>query len=162
MADTRWLSDGEQEVWRAFVTMLGALNDQLDRQLQHDSNMPYTYYEILVVLSQTPDRQMRMSELAGLRGSSRSRLSHAVSRLEEAGWVERRDCPTDKRGSLAVLTDTGFAALAAAAPGHVTAVREKLFDRLTPEQVRVLGEISVAVLEGLDPDKTLPGCQETC
>ncbi|CRK58137.1 Transcriptional regulator, MarR family [Alloactinosynnema sp. L-07] len=157
MADTRWLSDGEQEIWRAFVTMLSALNDQLDRQLQRDSTMPYTYYEILVVLSHAPGRQMRMSELAGLRGSSRSRLSHAVSRLEEAGWVERRECPTDKRGSLAVLTDTGFAALAAAAPGHVTEVREKLFDRLTPEQVRVLGEISVAVLDGLDPDRLLLG-----
>ncbi|MGH3861085.1 MarR family winged helix-turn-helix transcriptional regulator [Actinokineospora sp.] len=157
--DTRWLDDGEQEVWRAFITMSGALNDQLDRQLQRDSDMPYTYYEILVVLSHAPDRSMRMSELAGLRGSSRSRLSHAVARLEQAGWVRRQECPTDKRGSLAVLTDDGFAALAAAAPGHVTAVREKLFDRLTPEQVKVLGEISKAVLEGLDPDKQLPGCR---
>ncbi|MGQ0837479.1 MarR family winged helix-turn-helix transcriptional regulator [Actinokineospora sp.] len=160
MAETRWLSADEQDVWRTFVTMLGALNDHLDRQLQRDSGMPYTYYEILVVLSHAPDRTLRMSELAGLRGSSRSRLSHAVARLEHAGWVERRDCPTDKRGSLAVLTDVGFAALAAAAPGHVTAVRENLFDRLTPDQVRVLGEISVAVLGGLDPDKTLPGNRE--
>jgi DNA-binding MarR family transcriptional regulator len=159
--DTRWLSPTEQEVWRAFMTMTGALSDQLERQLQRDSTLPYTYYEILVVLSDAPDRAMRMSELAGLRGSSRSRLSHAVARLEDAGWVERRECASDKRGSLAVLTDAGFAVLAAAAPGHVTAVREKLFDRLTPEQVKVLGEISAAVLEGLDPDKMLPGCRES-
>jgi DNA-binding MarR family transcriptional regulator len=158
--DTRWLTDAEQEVWRAFITMSGALNDQLDRQLQRDSEMPYTYYEILVVLSHAPDRAMRMSELAGLRGSSRSRLSHAVARLEQAGWVRRQECPTDKRGSLAVLTDDGFHALATAAPGHVTAVREKLFDRLTPDQVKALGEISKVVLEGLDPDKQLPGCRE--
>ncbi len=160
MAETRWLSATEQDVWRTFVTMLGALGDQLDKQLQRDSAMPYTYYEILVVLSHAPDRALRMSELAGLRGSSRSRLSHAVARLEQQGWVERRECPTDKRGSLAVLTDEGFAALAAAAPGHVSTVRETLFDRLTPEQVAALGEISAAVLDGLDPDKTLPGNRE--
>ncbi|MCG8919220.1 MarR family transcriptional regulator [Actinokineospora sp. PR83] len=155
--ETRWLDDAERDVWRTFITMTSALTDSLDRQLQRDAKMPYTYYEILVVLSEAPRRELRMSELAGLRGSSRSRLSHAVSRLEEAGWVERRECPTDKRGQLAVLTDAGFAALAAAAPGHVTAVRESLFDRLTAEQVRVLGEISAAVLGGLDPDMLLPG-----
>ncbi|SDC33210.1 MarR family winged helix-turn-helix transcriptional regulator [Actinokineospora iranica] len=161
MAEPRWLSDAEQDAWRTFVTMLGALVDHLDRQLQRDSKMPYTYYEILVVLSHAPNRELRMSELAGLRNSSRSRLSHAVARLEEAGWVERRECPTDKRGSLAVLTDAGFAALAAAAPGHVAAVREVLFDRLTPDQVKSLGEISAIVLEGLDPDKkNLPGSPE--
>ncbi|WP_018685911.1 MarR family winged helix-turn-helix transcriptional regulator [Actinokineospora enzanensis] len=160
MDDTRWLTDAERDVWRTFITMVGAFGDHLDKQLQRDSAMPYTYYEILVVLSHAPGRALRMSELAGLRGASRSRLSHAVSRLEEAGWVERRECPTDKRGSIAVLTDEGFAALAAAAPGHVTTVREALFDRLTPEQVAVLGQISVAVLDGLDPDKCLPGNRE--
>jgi DNA-binding MarR family transcriptional regulator len=148
--ETRWLSEAEQEVWRSFITMTGAVNDQLDRQLQRDSGMPYTYYEILVVLSQAPGRSLRMSELAGLRGSSRSRLSHAVTRLEAVGWVHRQECPTDKRGQFAVLTDEGYAALAAAAPGHVTAVREMLFDRLTPDQVRVLGEVSRTVLAGLE------------
>jgi DNA-binding MarR family transcriptional regulator len=83
--------------------------------------------------------------------SSRSRLSHAVSRLEEAGWVERRACPTDKRGALAVLTTAGFAALEAAAPGHVEAVRRHLFDVLTAEQVTELGRISAAIRDGLAP-----------
>ncbi|RLK62044.1 MarR family winged helix-turn-helix transcriptional regulator [Actinokineospora cianjurensis] len=160
MDDTRWLSTADQDVWRTFVTMLGALGEHMDRQLQRDSSMPYTYYEILVVLSHAPCRSLRMSELAGLRGSSRSRLSHAVARLEAQGWVERRECPTDKRGSVAVLTDAGFAALVAAAPGHVTTVREAVFDRLTPEQVTALGAISAAILDGIDPDKTLPGCRE--
>jgi DNA-binding MarR family transcriptional regulator len=72
-----------------------------------------------------------------------------VARLEEVGWVRRRTCPTDKRGSFAILTDAGFAALEAAAPGHVTAVRERIFDQLTPEQVTQLGEISRAILRGL-------------
>jgi DNA-binding MarR family transcriptional regulator len=151
--EVRWLSEREQEIWRAFITVTEGLTEHFDRQLQRDSGMPYTYYEILVALSEAPGRTLRMSELAGARGSSRSRLSHAVARLEEVGWVRRRTCNTDKRGSFAVLTDAGFAALKAAAPGHVTAVREKLFDALTPEQVAALGEISKAILAGLN-------CQE--
>ncbi|WP_374191987.1 MarR family winged helix-turn-helix transcriptional regulator [Streptomyces clavuligerus] len=82
---------------------------------------------------------------------TRSRLSHAVARLEKKGWVRREDCPTDKRGQNAVLTDEGFAVLKQAAPGHVEAVRQAMFDRLTPEQVRQLGEIMRIVAEGLQP-----------
>ena len=159
MTETRWLTEGEQEVWRSFMAAFLGLTDQLARQLQRDSGMPHTYYEILVSLSEAPDRTLRMSELAGVRGSSRSRLSHAVARLEEAGWVRRQDCPTDKRGSFAVLTDKGFAALEEAAPGHVNEVRERLFDKLTPEQVHQLGEISKAILNGADPAE-LPSCPD--
>lgn len=149
MSETRWLNTSEQEVWRAFMAAVDGLTDQFARQLQRDAGMPYTYYEILVALSEAPGRTLRMSELAGARGSSRSRLSHAVARLEEVGWVRRQDCPTDKRGSFAVLTDKGFGALEAAAPGHVTEVRERLFDSLTPDQVEQLGDISRAILRGL-------------
>jgi DNA-binding MarR family transcriptional regulator len=161
VTDTRWLDEGEQETWRAFIQAVEGLTEHFDRQLQRDSAMPYTYYEILVALSEAPNRTLRMSTLAGARGSSRSRLSHAVARLEEVGWVERRTCPTDKRGSFAVLTDTGFAALEAAAPGHVTAVREKLFDVLTSEQVAMLGQISSAILSGLNCQETGANCQES-
>jgi DNA-binding MarR family transcriptional regulator len=90
-----------------------------------------------------------MSDLADISESSRSRLSHAVARLEEKGWVQRRICETDRRGAFAVLTDAGFEALAAAAPAHVESVRRHLFDRLAPEQVEQLGEICDALLEGL-------------
>lgn len=160
MAETRWLDEGEQDTWRAFDTAVEGLTEHFDRQLQRDSGMPYTYYEILVALSEAPNRTLRMSTLAGARGSSRSRLSHAVARLEEVGWVERRTCPTDKRGSFAMLTDKGFAALEAAAPGHVTAVREKLFDALTPEQVTMLGQISKAILAGLNCQDVAANCEE--
>jgi len=149
MSEIRWLSEREQEIWRSFLSATIGLTDALARQLQRDAGMPHAYYEILVALSEAPDRTLRMSELAGVRNSSRSRLSHAVARLEEAGWVRRRDCPTDKRGSFAMLTDEGYAALEAAAPGHVTEVRERLFDQLTPEQVEQLGEISRAIQVGL-------------
>ncbi len=152
MAETRWLSEEEQRTWRAFLAAVRLLIAELDRELQRDADMPHTYYEILVALSEAPGRTLRMSELAEVSQSSRSRLSHAVSRLEEDGWVERKDCPTDRRGALAVLTDKGFAVLEAAAPSHVEAVRRNLFDQLSPEQVAELGRISAAVRDGLTPD----------
>ena len=156
---TRWLSADQQQDWLALLDAVRALDEALDQQLQRDAGIPHAYYEILVALSESPDRTLRMSELAGRRGSSRSRLSHAVARLEEAGWVHRRECPSDKRGSFAVLTDKGFAALVAAAPGHVKEVRENLFDKLTPEQVDQLGEISNAILKGVDTSE-LPSCPD--
>jgi DNA-binding MarR family transcriptional regulator len=149
VATTRWLDDDEQRAWRTFLTAHRLLFDAIDAQLQRDSGMPHTYYEILVRLSEAPGRVLRMSELAQNTQSSRSRLSHAVARLEERGWVTRHDCPTDKRGQLAQLTDDGFAALAAAAHGHVERVRSALFDVLSPEQIRQLRCISQAVVDGL-------------
>ena len=149
MAETRWLSPDEQRTWRSYIEANRLLNEALDRQLQRDAGMPHTYYEILVRLADVPGRSLRMSELAHSSLSSRSRLSHAVARLEERGWVRRESCPTDGRGALAVLTDEGFAVLKAAAPAHVAEVRERLIDRLTPEQVLQLGEITRAICAGI-------------
>ncbi|MGW4152471.1 MarR family winged helix-turn-helix transcriptional regulator [Micromonospora chersina] len=146
---TRWLNPDEQRTWRAFLTASRALMDNLDRELQRDAGMPHAYYEILVRLSEAPDRRLRMSELADATGSSRSRLSHAAARLEAAGWIRREDCPTDRRGQLAVLTDDGFATLAAAAPGHVEGVRRHLFDALSPAQVDQLRRISETLADHL-------------
>lgn len=126
------------------------LSEVLDRQLQRDAGIPHAYYEILVRLSETGERRMRMSELADACRSSRSRLSHAVARLEERGWLKRVICETDKRGQFAVLTDEGYAALEAAAPGHVHAVREHLIDRLSPEQLAQLRQIGTAIIAGLE------------
>ena len=149
MAEPRWLNAEEQQAWRAFLAANRLLIEALDRELQRDAGLPHTYYEILVQLSESPDRTMRMSDLAARSLSSRSRLSHAVARLEEAGWVRRETCPTDKRGQLAVLTDAGFAKLEDAAKGHVGAVRCHLFDQLTPEQIKQMREISEAIVRGL-------------
>ena len=143
---TRWLDDREQAAWRAFLGATRALMDALDRELQHEAGMPHAYYEILVRLSEAPEHKMRMSELADACGSSRSRLSHAVARLEESGWVRRQDCPTDRRGQLAVLTEEGYRVLVEAAPGHVEGVRRHLFDKLSKEQVTQLRQISDAIL----------------
>jgi len=146
MSDTPWLNDEEQHSWRSFVDGVRALMDVLDRQLQADSGLPHAYFEILIPLSETDGRAMRMNELADVTRSSRSRLSHAIARLEERGWVRRVDCPTDKRGQIAELTDDGFEVVAAAAPGHVEAVRKYLIDRLAPDQLVALGEIGEVML----------------
>ncbi|MFI6388865.1 MarR family winged helix-turn-helix transcriptional regulator [Nonomuraea sp. NPDC050540] len=142
---TRWLDDEEQRIWRNFLATTQLVNERLDRQLQRDAGMPHTYYMILVALSEAEGRSMRMTDLAHRAQSSQSRLSHAVARLEERGWIRRAPCADDRRGNIAVLTEDGFAALASAAPGHVEEVRQSLFDALTPAQLRALDEICTAV-----------------
>ncbi|MFB7914696.1 MarR family winged helix-turn-helix transcriptional regulator [Streptomyces sp. NPDC056061] len=152
--EPRWLSDEEQRVWRAYLHATTLLEDHLDRQLQRDAGMPHIYYGLLVQLSQAPRRRKRMTELAKDAKITRSRLSHAVARLEKSGWVRREDCPSDKRGQNAVLTDEGFEMLRRSAPGHVSAVRQSMFDRLTPEQMHSLGEIMQVIAAGLQPEGT--------
>jgi DNA-binding MarR family transcriptional regulator len=143
---TRWLSDEEQRTWRLFLQACESVFAATDAQLIRDSGLPHGYYEILVHLSEAPGRALRMTQLARASTYSKSRLSHAVTRLEERGWVQRRDCPTDRRGQIAELTDQGFAALVAAAPGHVEQVRRSLIDVLTPDQIKHLHEISAAII----------------
>ncbi|RZS91498.1 DNA-binding MarR family transcriptional regulator [Motilibacter rhizosphaerae] len=143
---TKWLSTAEQADWRAFLAGVASFSEAIERQLQDEAGMPHGYYEVLVQLSEAPDRRLRMSELADRLTSSRSRLSHAVARLEEKGWVRREPCPADRRGQLAVLTDEGFAALEEAAPGHVAAVRRHLVDALGPEDFATLGRLSRKLL----------------
>ena len=155
MSETRWLSPDEQRTWRAYLHASLELQDRLDRELQREVGMPLAYYQILAMLSEAPDWTLRMSDLAAITWSSRSRLSHAVDRLEDNGWVERVSCPSDKRGSFAVLTRAGYQVLVKAAPTHVESVRRHLFDRLTPAQVEQLGAICDAIVQ--EPCPT--GCQ---
>jgi DNA-binding MarR family transcriptional regulator len=149
VSDTRWLSQDEQRTWRAYLAATQQLQEQLDRELQRDAGVPLAYYQILAMLSEAPGRMLRMSDLAALTWYSRSRLSHAVDRLEEQGWVERRRCPGDRRGAFAVLTDVGLSFLVAAAPKHVAGVRRHLFDRLTPAQLAQLDAICRTIADGL-------------
>jgi len=150
MAAPRWLSADEQRSWRAFLRAAHLVDAALDAQLQQDSGISHIQYSILAMLSEAPGRSLRMTDLADLTESSRSRLSHAVSRLEALGWVERRACPTDKRGQLATLTDAGFAVLDAAAPGHVERVRAAVFDVLTPGEASTLGQLLDRVASSLE------------
>src|SRR3954454_18477357 len=155
---TRWLSEAEQQVWRAFLGANKLIFEQLDRELQRDCQIPHTYYEILVRLSEGPARRLRMSARADRSQSSRSRLSHAVARLEENGWVRRESCADDKRGQVAVLTDAGFAALERAAPSHVESVRKHVFDPLTEDEQAQLRVISSKLLDALVADPDGPDC----
>ena len=157
--EDRWLGDDELAAWMSYVAATALLESALDRQLQRDSGMPHAYYQILAMLSEVPGRTLRMSDLAEITQSSQSRLSHAVARLERRGWILRRPCPDDRRSTLATLTDAGFDVLAAAAPGHVRAVREGLFDRLSCEQVRQLQEICRSVLAPRGPDRVAPAAE---
>jgi DNA-binding MarR family transcriptional regulator len=145
MTTPRWLNDVEMSAWRGLMTTNRLLFEQLGRDLSRQSGLSMADYEVLVRLSEAENRKLRMSELASASLSSKSRLSHQVARMEEAGWVRRESCPSDRRGAFAVLTDEGFAVLAEAAPGHVESVRQNLFDHLTAAQVRQLAEITSTV-----------------
>ena len=152
MAETRfrWLTAEEQRAWRAYLEATQLLFEAIDRQLQRDAGLSHADYEVLVRLSEAKDRRMRMSELADRTSSSRSRLSHAMARLADIGLVRRDACPTDRRGTLAVLTDKGMKRLEAIAPGHVSEVRCSMFDKLTPAQVAQLERIAKTVKAGLE------------
>ncbi len=147
---TRWLTDDEQATWQGYLLSTRLLYEAMDRQLQSEAGMAHSHYAILVTLADAPDRSMRMTELATRLQFSQSRLTHAVARLERDGWVERMQCATDRRGQFAVLTEAGQRTLEAVAPGHVEEVRRRVFDQLSPEQVRALGEICSRLLAGYE------------
>ncbi|AWW38813.1 MULTISPECIES: MarR family winged helix-turn-helix transcriptional regulator [Streptomyces] len=149
---TRWLTPEEQRAWRAYMAATLLLEDALDRQLQQEAGMPHLYYSILANLSDAAEHRLRMTDLAERLKITRSRLTYAVARLEKDGLVRREGCPSDKRGSVAALTDEGVAVLERAAPGHVETVRALLFDRLTAQQVGQLEEIFLSVTQALQGD----------
>ncbi|HLJ68053.1 MAG TPA: MarR family transcriptional regulator [Chloroflexota bacterium] len=160
MAEPRWLSADEQKTWLAFLLATRLLWARFERDVQREAGIPLTYYEILSALSETTERAMRMADLSRILQVSPSRLSHAIARLEESGWVRRELCRSDRRGWIAVLTAEGVTALEGAAPAHVESVRRHLFDQLTDRQVAELGVISSALLAHLAPGTDIPGVIE--
>ncbi len=131
--------------------MISLLPDQLSRDLSERHGLTLSDYEILVRLSESPERSMRMSDLATKTLSSRSRLTHQIDRMVRMGFVERQTCTDDKRGFFAVMTDAGWEKLVSAAPDHVESVRTHLMDTLTPEEFALLGSISRKITAALDP-----------
>lgn len=144
----RWLTDEEQRAWRAYIRLAQLLMRQLDRDL-HPFGVSMHDYEILVELSEAPDRRMRMTELAERTAQSRSRLSHQINRMETRDLVTREDCEGDKRGTFAVLTPHGLDTIAAVAPSHVASVRAHFIDQLSPADLRDLTNAYTPVLEKL-------------
>ncbi len=143
-----WLTMEQQRAWRAYLSGSARLTEALTRQLEQDADLSLSEYEILVRLSETEGRTLRMSELASSLVHSRSRLTHTVTRLERRGLVRRETCVADGRGVNCVMTDEGYTLLVAAAPGHVRAVRAHLVDRLTDEQMLALGAAMERIAEG--------------
>lgn len=138
--DPNWLTPTEMAAWRRYIIASRRLLEALDTDLdQHDLTM--ADYEILAQLSDAPDRRMRMAELAEIAMLSRSRLSHRMKVMEEAGWVRREACPDDKRGFFAIMTAKGWKAIVAAAPDHVASVRSRFVDKLSKADQIVLAEI---------------------
>ncbi|MBD9735955.1 MarR family transcriptional regulator [Streptomyces sp. H28] len=153
--DTRWLDDEEKAAWVRLVAVLELLPGVLDTQLRRDAGLTHFEYYVLAMLSESPDRTLRMTALALQTNATLPRLSHVVRRLEERGLVERVPCPGDARATNARLTQKGWDAVREAAPGHVANVRQHIMDALTPEQVAQLTAIGDAVLDRLDPRGTM-------
>ena len=145
-----WLSDEQQSVWRAFLRVSGQLNECVERDMQQVGGMPHAYYLILAMLSEAPDRSLRMNQLAEVVRASQSRVSHAVARLEESGWVRRVPAPGDRRGQIATLTDAGFDRLVEVAPGHAHTVRSIMFDPLSHEQLTQFRDICQTILASME------------
>lgn len=147
----QWLTSAQQQVWRTYLRGSARLNERLDADLRR-SGLDLPEYEILVVLEESPQRRLRMSELAEAVHQSRSRLTHTIARMEKTGLVARTTCPTDRRGVWAQLTDAGFAVLERAAPNHVAAVRRNFVDAVSPEDWAAVGRAFAAVL-AVPPDQ---------
>jgi DNA-binding MarR family transcriptional regulator len=147
MDEPRWLTDEEQKAWRRFVEVLVKIPAALEAQLQRDAGLTHMGYLVLLTLSERDDRRLSMSRLAKLASASLSRLSHVVARLEAQGWVRRERDPEDGRVQIAVLTDEGYLKVVDSAPGHVEAVQQLVFDRLSPAQVRQLAKVCESLLE---------------
>jgi DNA-binding MarR family transcriptional regulator len=155
-AEPRWLEREETEIWFTFGTMVTWLPDVLDAQLQRDAGISFFEYQVMSMLSMSPQRTRRMSELAALASGSLTRLSRTVDRLDKRGWVIRRPDPANGRFTLAVLTDAGWDKVVATAPGHVEEVRRVVFDPLTKAQLRQLRDISTRIGRAVHPDGRLP------
>jgi DNA-binding MarR family transcriptional regulator len=150
--DTEWLDESEREAWLRLVAVVELLPGVLDAQLRADAGLTHCEYFVLAMLSEAPERTLRMTTLAQRTNGTLPRLSHVVRRLEERGIVERFPCPEDGRVTNARLTEAGWDVVVAAAPGHVTTVRRTVLDPLTRDQLEQLRGIGDALLTRIDPE----------
>lgn len=145
---TKWLTEDEQRAWRTHLDVSRLLMHQLERDLQ-PFGLTNNDYEILVNLSESDDRRMRMSDLARVTLQSKSRLSHQITRMESTGMVRRENCESDRRGLYAVLTELGWETMRKVAPHHVASVRENFIDLLPSDDLAALYRALAPVAEHL-------------
>ena len=153
-----WLSEPEMQCWRALITVTTGVLGALDSELQAEHGLSLGEYEVLVHLSEEPEHSLRMTDLAGRLHLSPSGITRRIDGLERAGLVERRQCPSDRRGSNAVLTDEGMRRLAAAAPTHVRGVRAHFIDQLSQAEIANLAA-ALSTIE-VDREAAAGGCDE--
>jgi DNA-binding MarR family transcriptional regulator len=153
MAEPRWLDGRQQRAWRGYLAMQAQLQAALHRRLQADAGLSLADYDVLVALGDRRDAPLRVRELAETLQWEKSRLSHHLSRMQQRGLVERQDCPDDARGAFIALSDEGRRAIEQAAPAHVEAVRELVFDGLDEAQVETLADIADVVLARIEPGR---------
>ena len=150
--DANWLDDQEISAWLRLMAVVELLPGVLDAQLRRDAALSHFDYQVLAMLSEAPERTLRMTALASLTNATLPRLSHVVGRLEGRGLVERRPCAEDRRATNASLTAAGWSKVVETAPGHVATVRHHVIDALDHAQVRQLRDICESILERIDPD----------
>lgn len=153
MNDTRWLQPEESATWLSLWSVTNWLPARLDEKLKAESGVGLSDYFVLAQVSMAPEHQLSMTELATLSDMTASRLSHTVARLEKRGWVYRSPDPEDKRTNIAHLTEEGLEFITAAAPGHIEAVRNLVFDALEPGESQEFGRLLGKVLDRLDPPR---------
>jgi DNA-binding MarR family transcriptional regulator len=146
---TEWLDEDEHRTWRSVLRMHTQLTTALAQALKTDSDMSISDYEVLAILSEAPDGVLRARELRCELQWEKSRLAHHIRRMEQRGYVRRDICSDDPRAPLVSITDTGLAAIRAAAPAHVARVRELFFAALAPAQAQAMREATDAVLNNL-------------
>ena len=150
MTDTRWLTAEQLSAWKKLIAVVELLPGTLESQLQRDSGLSHFEYFTLAMLSEAPDRTLRMTALAELTNATLPRLSHVASRLEERGYLTRTPCPSDRRATNAALTEAGWQKVVDSAPGHVDTVRELVFAGLDGTDVADLDRIMSRILARLD------------
>ena len=153
------LSAGELSAWRSYISTTRALTAALDLDLG-EFGISLADYELLDGLAKAPSCRMRMSELAGIALVSRSRLSHRMKVLEDAGWVERARCSEDKRGLFAVLTSKGKKLVAKIAPHYTRSIKERMIESLSAQELATLEKIFAKVRSGIS-DNQLSLCDES-
>ncbi|NUS73119.1 MAG: winged helix-turn-helix transcriptional regulator [Corynebacteriales bacterium] len=164
----RWLNDTEEHSWRAYIEGTLSFLEKLDRELRAEHGISNNEYEVLVRLSEAPERTLRMAELAASTSQSRSRLSHTISRMEKNGIVIRKSCGEDGRGVFATLTEAGWALIVRASKTHLRGVRQYFVDVIQPEDLKTIGEAFSKIRQGLGGDAhsfnrcpaTIPGREE--
>ena len=154
----KWLTQPEMRAWKALIHVTTGVMATLDGELRADHGLSLGEYEVLVHLSEAPDYSLRMTDLADRLKLSPSGITRRVDGLVRAGLVERRQCPSDRRGSNAVLTEDGMLRLKAAAPTHVRGVRRHFVDQLSERQLANLA--SALLVVEVDPDAAAGGCDE--